>query len=201
VARPKTHDDTLRGRLLDQAGRLLSEQGPAALSLRKLASDVGTSTTAVYSLFGGKPQLMRELYREAFFRFGQRLSSSPRTGDPVSDLRQLGLTYRDSALADPHMYAVMFSRPIPGFEPDEQARAEAVELTQPLLDLVGEVAKSGLLVDEPVERVALGLWATVHGLVSLELNQNAPEGLVPEEHFAQVVDATFRGWLRFPEPS
>ena len=61
MARPKVHDEVLRGRLLERARTLLSSQGPAALSLRTLAADVGTSTTAVYALFGGKPGLLEAL--------------------------------------------------------------------------------------------------------------------------------------------
>ena len=55
VPRPKVHDAALRARLLECAGATLSTRGLAALSLRTLAADVGTSTTAVYALFGGKP--------------------------------------------------------------------------------------------------------------------------------------------------
>jgi len=54
VPRPKVHDAALRLRLLECAGATLSTGGLAALSLRTLAAEVGTSTTAVYALFGGK---------------------------------------------------------------------------------------------------------------------------------------------------
>ena len=53
MPRPKVHDAALRLRLLECAGATLSTRGIAALSLRTLAADVGTSTTAVYALFGG----------------------------------------------------------------------------------------------------------------------------------------------------
>ena len=79
MPRPKTHDDALRRRLLERAGELLSTEGPAAVSLRKIATDVNTSTTAVYSLFGGKPALLEALYDEAFHRFGTHLAAVPVT--------------------------------------------------------------------------------------------------------------------------
>jgi len=69
---------------------------------------VNTSTTAVYSLFGGKPGLLNAVYDEAFARFGERLGSVVPTGDPVTDLAALGQAYRASALAEPHFYQVMF---------------------------------------------------------------------------------------------
>ena len=39
MARPRTHDEALRLKLLDRAGELIAADGPKALSLRKLAGD------------------------------------------------------------------------------------------------------------------------------------------------------------------
>jgi AcrR family transcriptional regulator len=163
VPRPKTHDQALRVRLLDRAGELLSSAGPEALSLRRLAADVGTSTTAVYSLFGGKPALVRELYVAAFQRFGARLTAVTRTGDPAEDLVQLGMAYRTAALAEPHLYLIMFTKAVAGFEPDREV---AVQVLGPLV----EVGRSTGLPDP--ETAAMTVWGLVHGLVSLELNGN-----------------------------
>lgn len=163
MPRPKTHDEALRVRLLDRAGELLSSEGPEALSLRRLAADVGTSTTAVYSLFGGKPALVRELYVAAFQRFGARLTEAGRTGDPAEDLVQLGLAYRTAALAEPHLYLIMFTKAVAGFEPDREV---AVQVLGPLV----EVGRSAGLPDP--ETAAMTVWGLVHGLVSLELNGN-----------------------------
>jgi AcrR family transcriptional regulator len=163
VPRPKTHDEALRVRLLDRAGELLSSEGPEALSLRRLAADVGTSTTAVYSLFGGKPALVRELYVAAFQRFGARLAAVAPTGEPAEDLVQLGLAYRTAALAEPHLYLIMFTKAVAGFEPDHEV---AVQVLGPLV----EVGRSAGLPDP--ETAAMTVWGLVHGLVSLELNGN-----------------------------
>ena len=74
MARPKVHDEALRGRLLERARAVLSADGPAALSLRTLARDCETSTTAVYSLFGGKPGLLTALFDDAFRSLGAQPS-------------------------------------------------------------------------------------------------------------------------------
>ncbi len=184
-------------RLLDEAGRLLSEEGPAALSLRRLAADVGTSTSAVYSLFGGKPELMRAVYLEASRRFGHQLSSVERTDDPLGDLARLGLAYREFAIGNPHLYAVLFSRPMPEFEPDDDARNEALSSFNVLVDLVKAAIDAGLLLDSP-DTVTWGLWAIVHGLVTLELENNLPDDVDPAERFATVVLAALRGWTITP---
>ncbi|SFQ22347.1 DNA-binding transcriptional regulator, AcrR family [Amycolatopsis arida] len=196
MPRPRTHDEALRLRLLDRAGELLSAEGAKALSLRRLAADAGTSTTAVYSLFGSKPELVNALYVEGFRRFAMRLRAVERTGEPVADLVRLGLAYRASALADPHLYAVMFTKAVPGFEPNEEAAALARSTLDPLLETVRAGVAAGVLADTEPEVIAGGCWATVHGLVSLELGGTLPAALRDPEAFAAALRATATGWLR-----
>ncbi len=194
VPRPKTHDDALRGRLLERAGELLSTEGPGALSLRRLAADVNTSTTAVYSLFGGKPALLNAVYEEAFRRFGERIASVPQTDDPVEDLVQIGLAYRESALADPQFYLVMFSKVVPNFEPSDETKEAAVQTFLPVVRDVGRAVESGAFAQEPPEQIALAMWGMVHGLVSLELNGNLPPGVEIAPVYERALRAHADGW-------
>jgi AcrR family transcriptional regulator len=183
-------------RLLDRAGVLLSTEGAAALSLRRLAADVGTSTTAVYSLFGGKPAMVKELFVEAFHRLGTHLRAVPRTGDPGEDLIQLGLAYRRSALADPHLYPIMFANILPGFETDDDVGHEAVGALTPLIESVDAGIDGGVFLDVSANTVLMACWGLVHGLVSLELNGYAPEDLDVEATYERALRASLAGWRR-----
>ncbi|GLZ39274.1 TetR/AcrR family transcriptional regulator [Actinokineospora sp. NBRC 105648] len=195
MPRPKTHDEALRLRLLDRAGELLSREGATALSLRKLAADAGTSTTAVYSLFGGKPALVRELYVEAFRRLGGRLRAVAPTDDPAEDLIRLGLAYRESALADPHLYGVMFGGAVPGFEPDEAATAQSRAALAPLLEVIATGTRAGVFTDHD-GTMAMGCWGIVHGLVSLELCGNLPPEIDVPTTYERALRANTAGWTR-----
>ena len=68
---PKTADPTVRVRLIEAAARILAEEGPGALTLRRVAAEVGTSTMAVYTHFGGMTELRRAV-REQGFRAPRR---------------------------------------------------------------------------------------------------------------------------------
>ncbi|MEV7091509.1 TetR/AcrR family transcriptional regulator [Amycolatopsis sp. NPDC051045] len=196
MARPRTHDEALRLKLLDRAGELIASDGPKALSLRKLAADAGTSTTAVYSLFGSKPDLVNALYNEGFRRFGARMAGTPLTGDAVEDLVALGSAYRTSALADPHLYGIMFSRSVPGFEPNEDAEKLARKTLEPLERIIRRAVADGVFLDVPPETIAVGCWGIVHGLVSLELTGNLPEGFDVTNSYEAALRANASGWLR-----
>lgn len=188
MPRPKVHDDELRVRILDRAGEALTENGPHGLGLRTLAARAGTSTSAVYSLFGGKPGLVRALYIEAFRRFREHLLAAPTSDDAAEDLVQLGLAYRRSAREDPHLYSIMFSRPVPDFEPDEDACAAADGAFDVLRQAAARAVAAGELPGPP-ERVALTAWALVHGLVSLELAGTVPPGVDVGRNYEAVLRA------------
>ena len=105
---PKTADPAVRTALLEGAARLIATEGSAGLTLRRLADDVGTSTMAVYTHFGGMQNLRQEVRREGFARLRAHLEAVHPTGDPVADLGRLGWAYHDNALENPNLYRAMF---------------------------------------------------------------------------------------------
>ncbi|WP_199439519.1 TetR/AcrR family transcriptional regulator [Umezawaea beigongshangensis] len=195
MPRPKVHDDALRARLLDRAGEILSTTGPDGLSLRALAADVRTSTTAVYSLFGGKPGLLRAVYDEAFRRFGERLSTAGTSDDPAEDLVRLGLRYRDSALADPQFYRVMFSG-ASGVEPGEESRRASARTFSPALDIARRGVETGVFGNDSPEQIALASWGIAHGLVALELRGDLPVDVPVAQVYERSLRALVDGWRR-----
>jgi AcrR family transcriptional regulator len=149
----------------------------------------------VYALFGGKAGILRELFIEAFTRFAAHLATVTPSEDPLADLLALGRAYRASALADPHLYAVMFGSPVPGFEPAPKDYSHAETTFTPLLETVRRAIQAGLLREADPHLIATGLWATAHGLVSLELGCAMPtQAAVPAEVFETAIRASLEGW-------
>src|ERR1700716_1849939 len=93
--------DNGRERLIEAGIRLLERDGPQALQARKVAAEIGTSTMAVYTHFGGMTGLLDAIAGEAFARFAQALTGGPQTDDPVADFFAMGINYRRFALANP----------------------------------------------------------------------------------------------------
>ena len=164
----KITGDDLRVALLDAAGHLLRAEGPHALSTRRLATAVGTSTQAIYTLFGGKDGIVRAMYREGFARLDAHMRAVPKTDDPLLDLYYLGIAYREAAHASPHLYDVMFGRPVAEFECDDDDRAAARVTHEALRTAVVRAIKKGWVHGDS-HRIAVHLWVTSHGFISLEL--------------------------------
>src|SRR6187200_1133471 len=113
--------------LLAAAHRLLAEDGPSALTVRRLAAAAGVSTMNVYSRFGGKDGVIEELFVDGFRRLSAQMAHAPATDDPFADLSACRDGYRRFALENPTYYAVMFDRVFPDFAPSERAERAAIE--------------------------------------------------------------------------
>lgn len=192
------HDAGLRDALLTRAGQMVAAGGVQGLSLRALAAAEKTSTTAVYSLFGGKPELLGALFEASFSSFGAAQRAVEQTGDTGADLLHLAIAYLDWAQANPHLFAIMFGGALAGFEPDQQQATAAIATIEPLSGAVRAGVESGVLAGD-VELITLSLWAVVHGATALSLSECGP---TDREQWRPVLEATtaaaIRGWLVTP---
>lgn len=192
MARPRVYGEATRRDLVRAAGALLAERGAAALSVRAVAEAVGATTSAIYALFGSKAELVRGMYVAGFANLETHLATVPVTDDPWHDLLELGLAYRASAVAEPHLYGVMFGRPVPEFIPDGDDAALALGTLEHLRRTVARVAEAGGLppgID--VETATRAKWARAHGLASLELAGGLDGG---EPVWRAILAADQRGW-------
>jgi AcrR family transcriptional regulator len=193
MARLKTHDEALRLKLINRAAATVFDRGAGALSLRRLAADVKTSTTAVYSLFGNKAGLLDSLYQEAVRLFVACLAAVDSSDDPSADVVRLGVAYREYALANPHLYGIMFADRV-DYEPTPERRSEAGSTIQVLVDAVLRGQAAGQFKVGTAEVIALSCWGAAHGLVSLELSGNAPAGLDIGAAYEETLHAVVSGW-------
>jgi AcrR family transcriptional regulator len=158
----------VRRLVLDVASRLLEAEGPQALTMRRIAAEVGCSTSVLYTMFGGKSGVAEGLWREGFERLRQAMERVE-ADDPLGRLTALGHAYRTNALANRAYYAVMFQRPIPGFEPSAEAYADSLRPLHILVGAVADCLEAGVFRAADPTHVATVLWAAAHGAVSLEL--------------------------------
>jgi AcrR family transcriptional regulator len=169
---PRRPDPTTRAALIEIAARLLAEEGPRALSARRVATEAGCSTMAVYTHFGSMNDLVREIAREGFARLEAHLASVDATDDPVADMALLGRLYRHNALANSHLYEVMFGgSSLAGFSLTDEDRQYGRYTLADVLNCAGRCIAAGRFRQDDAELVAHQMWTTVHGIVSLEVGR------------------------------
>jgi AcrR family transcriptional regulator len=97
-----------RAQLIEVAVRRLEESGPERLQARSLTAEAGTSTQALYTLFGGMPGLFAAIVADGFERFAAHTEAVPETDDPVADFFARGWAFGQWALTNPQLYRLMF---------------------------------------------------------------------------------------------
>jgi len=190
----------LRSSILEAARELMLEGGVVALSMRRIASRVGCSATALYLHFAHKDALLHALIEEGLgllyeelLRIG-RLHTSPR-----KRLRAQCQAYVDFGLAHPAYYEVMFL-----LHPRHMQRypAEKFREARRNLDVLSETLTQ-LGVSDPRLGAQLA-WATLHGLVSLLLTHRMDVRIQPDlliETTLNTLCATLCAASSTPSPS
>ncbi|TCO54399.1 TetR/AcrR family transcriptional regulator [Actinocrispum wychmicini] len=167
---PRPSDPALKAALIEIGARLLDEEGPQALSTRRIAAEAGSSTMPVYTYFGGMSGLVREMVYEGFARLHRYFAEVNETGDPVADMALMGRAYRHNAVANPHLYAVMFGgASLAGFELSDEDRQHGRYNLLNVVDCARRCIDSGRFRQADALLVAHQMWITMHGLVNLEL--------------------------------
>lgn len=157
-----------RERLIEAGTRLLDSEGPEALQARKVAAEIGASTMAVYTHFGGMNGLLEAIVSAAFERFGVALASAPKTDDPMTDFFSMGYAYREFALASPQRYRLMF-----GLAAPQKLHVPELPLATAAFDqlvaVVERIVASGRIRRDDAGELAGRIWSMIHGVVLLEL--------------------------------
>lgn len=162
----------VRDRLVAAALTVLERDGLSAIQARTLAAEIGASTMAVYTHFGGMPTLIQAVVREGFARFADHTRAAPQTSDSVADLVVGGLAYADFAMRNPRLYRVLFG--LSEFDSTPQISgaavwnlAEGIDALSVLVDAVERVIAAGRIRPQEPRLAAAQLLSATHGFVLL----------------------------------
>ena len=175
-------DVDIRERIVAAGLMALSDDSAADLTVRRVAKLAGSSTMCIYTRFGGRTGMVEAVYRRGFELLRDALTAATAQAaalDPTERLVAMATAYRRFALDRPGLYALMFERALPDFDPSPALRAEAHGMTfTPLTDQVALAQKRGLVAGDDPVRPSYLLWTTMHGMTSIELThaQRGPLG-------------------------
>jgi AcrR family transcriptional regulator len=167
VPRPKQRTPELHDHVLEVALALLAAEGVQGFTARKVALTAGTSTPAVYELFGDKGGLVREVFFHGFQLLGTLLGRLEETSDPRADLIAIFEAFRQFVRGNPVLAEVMFSRPLADFQPGPEETHAGAAVRELITGRVGRCIEAGVLAGDPAD-IAHVLLATAQGLAAQE---------------------------------
>jgi AcrR family transcriptional regulator len=170
MGRPREHDNATRAALRAAAERIVATDGHDALSVRTVANAAGTTTRAVYSVFGSKDGLVDALAQTAFEFLYTEIRALRETNDPVADLVDIGVkVFRRLVLERPVLYRIAFQRVALGLRAGAELAAARQRAFRQLQRRIRRVQASGQLGRTSICDATIAFEATMEGLANAEL--------------------------------
>ena len=193
------HHGSLKDALLEAAGALLAQRGPAGFTLADAATLVGVPAAAPYRHFTDRTARLGELARRGFETFGDKLLAAWDEGRPDAGqaLRRMGAAYLAFARAEPGLYGAMFGHVAALAAPEAGHAADrALEILHKAA--VGILRQRGAL-EAGATQLALEIWSMSHGVAQLALaghldprNAGCDPAVILESGVAGLVDLAVR---------
>ena len=165
------HHGDLKNALVKAGVEILAEEGLGGLSLRKVAKQTGVSHAAPYSHFADKQALIAAISTEGFKQLFNQIKAvvASHRDDPENLLIETAWTYLQFALNEPDRFKLMFSSVLD----KEKDYPDFVEISQnnfrQLVEIVELCQQANILKAGEPDLIALSVWGTVHGFISLLL--------------------------------
>jgi AcrR family transcriptional regulator len=150
--------------LLDAAEELIQRGGVEGLSVRAVADRVGTTTRAVYTVYGSRAGLLAALGERAFEILGAGITAVPATDDPGADLVEAAVSvFRRFALEHPSLFRIGVQQVATPSEVTQRFRPSAQTA---FAELEERIARLGV---RSVGDAALAFHAMCEGMAAVEL--------------------------------
>ena len=168
----------LREQILGAARAIVLKEGFEALSMRKIAQAIEYSPATIYLHFKDREEIARQLTREAFGELLAYFAPLQAIKDPIERVRAFGKAYVKFGLSEPESYRLIFmtnqnlsSEIFPDKKPGEYDLDEpGVRSKALLIETVREAIEAKRIAKMDPQVAAHLLWASMHGIVSLQLN-------------------------------
>ncbi|WP_198670167.1 TetR/AcrR family transcriptional regulator [Dyella sp. C9] len=182
--------EAFRERLCETAARLYVDEGPGAVTMRRLATEMGVGTMTPYRYFDNKEAIITAVRTRGLNRLCHAMEhalDSP--GDGRTRSRAVRDAYIAFARANTAAYRLMFE--YPEANRDDPAYREAHQrMWRNIAAHVEVMIAEGVVEGDPA---ILGhqIWASLHGAVMLEIVGMLPEGYDAASLHTRTVSAVF----------
>jgi AcrR family transcriptional regulator len=167
--KPKGDGHLRRAEILEAAERIFVAEGYEGATIRRIADEVGVSSTALYMHFPDKGCILLEICEGTITQLLARNSEiAAKPVDAVARVKLMLESYMRWGFEHPNAYQLVFAdaRPASGVwhEGTADLSARCYEIFS---GVVREIAAEGRLRVGSTDAAAQALWAACHGVVTL----------------------------------
>jgi AcrR family transcriptional regulator len=181
--------------ILEAAERIFVAEGYEGATIRKIADEVGVSSTALYMHFRDKDEILHEIClaaMQALLEQNSAIAAQP--VEAVTKVRLMLEAYVRMGLEHPNAYRLVFCSPLREDDADRGATAEIGSLCyERYAGAVRGIAAAGRLRIADPDCAAQALWAACHGLVALMITRHKVDWAPTADLTAAVIGGLLHG--------
>jgi AcrR family transcriptional regulator len=184
-----------RAEILHAAERIFLRDGYQGATIRKIADEVGVSSTALYMHFRDKDEILLEICEGAISALlAQNTDIAGRPIDAVDRVRLMLDAYMRFGLDNPNTYWLTFCSSPDEISPAKHTAASdlGARCYERFKNTIGDIADEGRL-RGPVDIAAQVLWGACHGVVSLRIARPQVEWAPDEALISALLDSLILG--------
>ena len=167
--------DAFRARICQAAAKLFVDEGPAAVTMRRLATALDCGTMTLYRYYAGKDEIMTAVRTRGMHALSETLENAlDSTGDGRTRSRNVRDAYIDFARRNTATYRLMFEYPETDRNDPGYREAHARMWRRIAADM--QVMIDEGLIDADPAILGHQVWAALHGAVMLEIAGLLPDG-------------------------
>lgn len=192
----------------------LATRGPAALSLREIARDLGVASSAIYRYVADRDTLLTLLIVDTYGELADDVESAVAGVTGAPQLLTFARAMRTWALANPARWGLIYGTPVPGYAaPSDATTAPGTRLMAALMAIVatgracgaepdgayrafleGGAEELGVATDAVHAATTVEVWCGVVGTISMEIfGQLGPDAGHAGE---AALERTVAGWAQ-----
>ena len=157
-------------KIASAARRLLDDEGPEAVTMRRVADAVGITPMAIYRHYQDRETLLNALADTGFEELAAQLAQRRFSGSIEHKLTKMGEIYLDHALANPRLFELMFLKPRAGARQyPRDFKAGLSPTVNLMVAAVREGIDSGIFRKDDPHQIVFEMGALSHGLIMLYL--------------------------------
>ncbi len=185
-----------RAEILEAAERIFVAEGYEGATIRKIADEVGVSSTALYMHFQDKACILHEICEGAFHQLlARNAECAAKPLDPVVRTRMMLDAYMHWGLEHPNAYQLVYCQrgPAPAQPLPEKTADVSRQCYDVFAGVVREIAAAGRLRTGDGDAAAQALWMSCHGVVALLISRPSFEWADREELMRVTLDGLLHG--------
>ncbi|NQY21303.1 MAG: TetR/AcrR family transcriptional regulator [Campylobacteraceae bacterium] len=168
------HHGNLKEELLKESLKIIQDKGIESLTLQVLATQLGTSRSAIYRHFSSKNDLINNVMMYGFDKFGKSIAPILAKKDlsVMQRLKKMGQAYINFASTYPNLYRILFGEKLKDVR-EENCEPECEDQKNgfnSLIELLQEGQDTNVIKKDDVLLQAQAIHSLIHGLSSLSID-------------------------------